>query len=73
MPAFTRQDETFGQSDLETVVGIFRKLVGRIADERQVFDLTHDEQEGTSERVQGPFIATGPLSVYCEGRVPPTN
>ena len=45
MPPRARQGEMFGQSDLETVVGIVGKLVGRIADERQAFNLTHDEQE----------------------------
>ena len=36
---------TFRQSYLETVVGIFGKLVGRIADERDALDVTHDEDD----------------------------
>ena len=57
----------FGQSYLETVVGIFGKLVGRIADERDALDVTHvrEEKEDARLRVRGPFIATGPLSVCC--------
>ena len=57
MPAFARQEEPFGQTDLETVVGIVGKLVGCIADERQAFNLTHDEQKGTSERDAGSFYS----------------
>ena len=49
MPTFARQEETFGQTDLETVVGIVRKLVGRITDERQAFNLTHDEPDDPSQ------------------------
>ena len=41
---------TFRQSYLETVVGIFGKLVGRIADERDALDVTHDEEEKDARR-----------------------
>ena len=34
MPSIALQCETFGQSHFKTVVGIFAKLVSRIADER---------------------------------------
>ena len=34
MPSIALQGEAFVQTYLETVVGIFGKLVGRIADER---------------------------------------
>ena len=72
MPSLARQDETFGQTDLETVVGIFGKLVGCIADERETLNFTHDED--TRVRVRGsPFIATEPLSVYCEEPIPLRN
>ena len=54
MPALARYGETFGQTDLETVVGIFGKLVGRIADERDALDAGEDED--ARRRVRGPFL-----------------
>ena len=54
IPLIACLGETFGQSYLETVVGIFGKLVGRIADERQALDAAHDED--ARRRVRGPFL-----------------
>ena len=72
MPLFALSGETFRQSYLETVVGIFGKLVGRIADQCQSRDVTHDDDDDLL-RVRAPFIATGPLCVCWQGRDSPTT
>ena len=48
---------SFGQSYLETLVGIFGKLVGRIADESDALDVTDDgDEEDDPRRERGPFL-----------------
>ena len=42
-----------GSRTLKLSLAFFGKLVGRIADERQALDVTHDEEENEDARLRG--------------------
>ena len=50
MPSIPCQRRAFGQTHLESVVGVVGKLVGGVADQRDALNLPHDKDDDLGGR-----------------------